>query len=218
MNTTEHDSDDVETEQQQETVADDSGSLEFVTTPPPLRHHHTQQQQQHSQHHHHHQHHDLLNRKDNPAMYPAALKLAMRNHLRTLCSSAHCVDSLVVYLSSPTRSNDGASLLWDADLNGEVDETEVYTVREFLRDIQDCAARQVVVMADQNHSELLIEALQRSKRHSNVVAFASGTAVQQQQQQQKHHRHLTHFWANYQYSHKCLSKVYQVESTALRIR
>ena len=65
---------------------------------------------------HRHEHHV---RGANPAMYPAALKLALRNHIRTLCATSHCVDSLVIYLSSATRS-DGSSLLWDADHNGEV--------------------------------------------------------------------------------------------------
>ena len=56
---------------------------------------------------------------ERPAMYPAALKIGMRNHIRTMCTTPHCADSLVIYLSSPTRA-DGASLLWDADNNGEV--------------------------------------------------------------------------------------------------
>ena len=218
--------------QHQETIAtaDDSGSLEFVSTSKKILEETSKvnvekEGRQEHEHKHHHHHHDLLNRKDNPAMYPAALKLAMRNHLRMLCSSARCVDSLVVYMSSSTRSSDGASLLWDADVNGQADETEVYTVREFLRDIQDCTgARQVVVLADQNHSDLIIEALQKSKRHSNVVAFASGTStheVRPPYSSQQHYsgsskqiptvgRHLTHFWANYQHSHACLSKVFQV--------
>lgn len=57
--------------------------------------------------------------RERPAMYPAALKIGLRNHIRTMCTTPHCADSLVIYLSSPTRA-DGASLLWDADSNGEV--------------------------------------------------------------------------------------------------
>ena len=214
---------------------DSAGSLEFISTPSQKEGEEEEERHHHHRHHPHHEHHDLLNRKDNPAMYPSALKLALRNHLRSLCSSAHCVDSLVVYMSSATRSSDGASLLWDADVNGQADETEVYTVRELMRDVQDCSgARQVVVLADQNQSHLIIEALQKSKRHSNVVAFASGsgsdsvdasplpTQTQTQTQSPSDQEgtrssrsgggelHLTHFWANYQHSHACLSKVFQV--------
>lgn len=66
--------------------------------------------------HRHHEHHDPNER---PAMYPASLKIGLRNHMRTVCTTPHCADSFVIYLSSATRS-DGASLLWDADNNGEV--------------------------------------------------------------------------------------------------
>ncbi|CAA9995298.1 unnamed protein product [Nesidiocoris tenuis] len=52
-------------------------------------------------------------------VYPSGLKLALRYHLRTLCETPRCADSLVIYLNSPTRP-DGASLLWDKDDNGEV--------------------------------------------------------------------------------------------------
>lgn len=67
-----------------------------------------------------HRHEHNADRSPNPAMYPAALKIVMRNHIRTLCATSHCVDSFVIYLSSPTRTHDGASLLWDADHNGQV--------------------------------------------------------------------------------------------------
>jgi len=52
-------------------------------------------------------------------VYPAALKLVIRYHIRNLCSAQHCVDSLVVYLNSPTTS-DGTMLLWDVDHDGLV--------------------------------------------------------------------------------------------------
>ena len=75
-----------------------------------------------------HRHEHNAGRSPNPAMYPAALKIAMRNHIRTLCATSHCVDSLVVYLSSPTRTHDGASLLWDADHNGQVTYSSSYQI------------------------------------------------------------------------------------------
>lgn len=52
-------------------------------------------------------------------VYPASMKMAMRNHLRRLCLQPHCVDSLFLFLNSPARS-DGSSLLWDANDNGLV--------------------------------------------------------------------------------------------------
>ena len=69
---------------------------------------------------HHHHRHDHKQVDERPAMYPAALKIGLRNHIRNVCNTPHCADSFVIYLSSPTRQSDGASLLWDADANGEV--------------------------------------------------------------------------------------------------
>lgn len=78
-------------------------------------------------HPHRHDH-----RAERPAMYPAALKIGLRNHIRTMCTTPHCADSLVIYLSSPTRS-DGASLLWDADSNGEVTLINAIFLNQFVK-------------------------------------------------------------------------------------
>ena len=81
----------------------------------------------------------------------------------------------------------------------------MYTIREFLRDIQDCVARQVVVLVDQNHSGLLADSLRRSKRHPNVLMFTSG-----QSQQLSMVGELTYHWANYPHGHSCLSQAFKV--------
>lgn len=52
-------------------------------------------------------------------MYPATEKEVIRNHISYICRKQHCVDSLVLYLNSPTR-NDGTMLLWDRNNNGIV--------------------------------------------------------------------------------------------------
>lgn len=87
----------------------------------------------------------------------------------------------------------------------QYDETEVYTIREFLRDIQDCLARQVVVLVDQNYSGLLADSLKRSKRHANVLMFTSG-----QSHQMSRVGEFTHHWANYHHGHSCLSQTFKV--------
>lgn len=56
---------------------------------------------------------------DVEGVYSATEKAAIRNHVSYVCRKQHCADSLVLYLNSPTR-NDGAILLWDANLNGIV--------------------------------------------------------------------------------------------------
>lgn len=52
-------------------------------------------------------------------MYPATEKEVIRKHISYICRKQHCVDSLVLYLNSPTR-NDGTMLLWDRNNNGIV--------------------------------------------------------------------------------------------------
>ena len=55
----------------------------------------------------------------NGDLYSAVPKHVIRYHIQNLCRSAHCVDSLVIYLNTPTNS-DGSMLLWDADGDGIV--------------------------------------------------------------------------------------------------
>ena len=50
---------------------------------------------------------------------PSAMKSGLRGHLRTICESRQCADSLFVYLNNPTTV-DGDMLLWDIDQNGIV--------------------------------------------------------------------------------------------------
>lgn len=57
--------------------------------------------------------------EDSHEVHPAAMKIAMRYHLQSMCSSLHCVDSLVFYLNSPAKS-DGTMLLWDVNGDGKV--------------------------------------------------------------------------------------------------
>ena len=52
---------------------------------------------------------------------PAAMKLAFRYHIQTMCRTIKCVDSLVIYMNSPTKT-DGTSLLWDVNGDGMVND------------------------------------------------------------------------------------------------
>lgn len=141
---------------------------------------------------------------ENHHLYASAFKLAMRYYLQKLCLSAHCADSLVLYLNSPTR-NDGSSLLWDVDSNGQVDENEMYTIRELLYDIQDCAAQQIYIIADQSYSGKIITALEHSARHKNVIAFASG-----QQHEYSWNSTLTKHWTTSNHYHTCVEQVHKM--------
>lgn len=81
-------------------------------------------------------------------------------------------------------------------------------MREFLRDIQDCVARQVVVVADQNYSGLLADGLKRSRRHGNVLMLTSS-----QSQQLASVGELTRHFASYAHGPHCLSQAFQVRRT-----
>ena len=62
-------------------------------------------------------------------VHPAAMKLALRYHIQTLCRSPHCVNSLVLYMNSPAK-NDGTMYLWDVDFNGLV--SILYSFERFI--------------------------------------------------------------------------------------
>ncbi|XP_040056796.2 uncharacterized protein LOC120833603 [Gasterosteus aculeatus] len=109
---------------------------------------------------------------DVEGVYSATEKAAIRNHVSYVCRKQHCADSLVLYLNSPTR-NDGAMLLWDANLNGIADSKERYSVNELLADLAGCRAARVLLFVDQSYSGVLSKRLRGSQKHRNVVLIQS---------------------------------------------
>nr|XP_024218811.1 uncharacterized protein LOC106678599 [Halyomorpha halys] len=108
-------------------------------------------------------------------VYPSGIKFALRYHLRSLCEVRQCSNTLFIYLNSPARP-DGASLLWDVSGNGELDETEVYTVKEMMRDLGNCKARRTVIIADQAFASEIIKALDKySDNFKNTILFSPET-------------------------------------------
>ena len=111
---------------------------------------------------------------------PADNEFNIRSQIKHLCSSA-CVDSFVIYLNKPTKSN-GAMLIWDGNSDGFAEESERYEIKEFFDDVRNCKAKQVTVLADQSFSGLLLEKFRSAKRHSsrgtlkNVVVVTSATS------------------------------------------
>lgn len=64
----------------------------------------------------------------NTEIFPAAMKTSMRFHIRKICGTPHCVDTLVLYLNSPSKT-DGTMLLWDLNNNGKVRSALCYFIR-----------------------------------------------------------------------------------------
>lgn len=52
-------------------------------------------------------------------MLSSVMKIGLRGHLRTICESRHCADTLFIYLNNPTTV-EGDILLWDVDADGMV--------------------------------------------------------------------------------------------------
>ncbi|KAG8199752.1 hypothetical protein JTE90_000845 [Oedothorax gibbosus] len=137
-------------------------------------------------------------------VFPAAFKNTMRYHIRKICQSVHCADSLILYLNSPTR-NDGASLLWDIDRDGQIEDNEVYTIRELLYDTQDCMAQQVYLVADQNFAGKIVHALEHSTRHRNVMAFASSG-----EHEYSWNGDYTRLWSEFDHQQYCVGETYEI--------
>ncbi|TRY60806.1 hypothetical protein DNTS_033095 [Danionella cerebrum] len=69
--------------------------------------------------------------KEMEGMYPATEKEVIRNHISYICRKPNCVDSLVLYLNSPTR-NDGTMLLWDRNNNGILEFSRIAATRLYF--------------------------------------------------------------------------------------
>ncbi|ODM92817.1 hypothetical protein Ocin01_13863 [Orchesella cincta] len=139
---------------------------------------------------------------DDSSYFSSAMKTGLRGHLRTICETRHCADTLYIYLNNPTTI-EGDMLLWDADYNGQVDELEIYTVKEFLSDILGCEARRVILVVDQSNSDILLSSLKESTEHRNVVGFFAGI------NQPITNGEFTQLWANYANSPSCIKYIQQ---------
>lgn len=56
----------------------------------------------------------------------------------------------------------------------QADNSEEYTIRELKEDLELCAANYVHLVVDQSFSGDIADAFKNSKRHRNVIVFASG--------------------------------------------
>ncbi|XP_042239039.1 uncharacterized protein LOC121877370 isoform X2 [Homarus americanus] len=145
------------------------------------------------------------------AVYPSSLKLGLRYHLRALCATPLCTDSLLLYLAGPSL-NDGTILLWDEDRNGLARGGEVYSPRELLRDVQECAARQVTLLIDTSYAGEIVNAFAKSKKHRNVQVFAVGGS-----DEYSWGRDFSTHWTHYAHTHACTAQVHQASLSAVRL-
>ncbi|XP_050388698.2 uncharacterized protein LOC126807877 [Patella vulgata] len=153
----------------------------------------------------------LIRQGDAPQrVHPAAMKLAVRYHLRKLCLSAHCVDSLVVYFNNPAK-NDGTSLLWDSNSDGLAEENEKYPVSELMDDLKNCAAKAVHLMVDQSYSGVIAEHFKNSPDHSNVIVFTSGRSNEYSFDDE-----FTLHWSNNNSSNMCTRDIFEKSKNVVK--
>ncbi|KAK3109048.1 hypothetical protein FSP39_021810 [Pinctada imbricata] len=143
-------------------------------------------------------------------VHPAAMKLALRYHIQTLCRSPHCVNSLVIYMNSPSK-NDGSSLLWDVDKDGLASNSEVYTVKEFKEDLSHCTANYVHVVVDQSFAGQLADSFRNSPNHRNVIVFA-GSKDNEYAYDDEYTRH----WVTSNHTQDCTWHIHQQSKNNLK--
>ncbi|XP_052235359.1 uncharacterized protein LOC127847478 isoform X4 [Dreissena polymorpha] len=134
---------------------------------------------------------------------PAAMKLAFRYHVQTMCRTVHCVDSLLIYMNSPTKT-DGTSLLWDVNGDGMAEAGEQYTVEELQDDLASCAARKVHLVIDQSYSGEIAQVFKNSPVHENVIVFASG-----KDHEYSYDDEFTLHWVRANHRKDCTRKIHQ---------
>lgn len=144
-------------------------------------------------------------------VFPSSMKLGLRYHLRSLCATPLCTDSLVVFLAGPAL-NDGTILLWDEDHNGLVRGGEAYSPRELLHDLQECLARQVTLLIDTSYAGEIVTAFAKSKKHKNVQVFGAGGS-----DDYSWGREFSSHWSHYAHTHSCTAHVHQASMSAVRL-
>ncbi|XP_065336407.1 uncharacterized protein LOC135937225 [Cloeon dipterum] len=138
-----------------------------------------------------------------PRMYSSILKESFKKYLRTLCNTKPCVETLVIYLNSPTLPN-GNSLLWDADNNGVASFEEQFTVDEMLSSLQDCSANQVVLLVDQSYSGVFtMKQSKNRKLRSNVIIVTSTS-----ERQAAFGSDFSEHWSLKGLEEKCINEIY----------
>lgn len=147
--------------------------------------------------------------KQGHLVYPAAMKLALRNHIRSLCTTAKCVDTLVIYMNSPMK-NEGSTLLWDINGNGLAEDNERYKLGELKKDLKHCTAETVFLIVDQSHAGRIADAISGSQDHQNVQVLASSLA-----HEYSFGSNFTDFISSYNHSHTCLSNVLEESRSVL---
>ena len=86
-----------------------------------------------------------------------------------------------------------------------MDESEVYTLPELLTDLSECEARHVHVIADQSYSGELARAFRRSKKHGNVVVYASS-----RDNQYSYGDEFSKAWITTNHTRQCMKQVFRV--------
>lgn len=87
----------------------------------------------------------------------------------------------------------------------QADKSEEYTIRELKEDLELCAANYVHLIVDQSFSGDIADAFRNSKRHRNVIVFASG-ANNEYAYSDEYSRH----WTRSNHTFQCTWDIHEV--------
>lgn len=106
----------------------------------------------------------------------AVTDIGVTDYIGKLCRSLWCVDTLVLYLTGPARSN-GALLMWDLNGDGLTENREMYAIHEIFKQLRNCNAKRVLIIADYSYSGHLVHRLQELQRHRHRDSYKHITVL-----------------------------------------
>ena len=107
-----------------------------------------------------------------PDAVPAVNEVSVRARVKDVCRLRSCVDTLVLYLTGPARSN-GALLFWDENNDGLIESKEEYSFHDIMADLRKCTARRVFLVADYSYSGNLVHKFPGKRPSRKTVIFTS---------------------------------------------
>lgn len=142
----------------------------------------------------------------------AVTDFGVTDYIGKLCRARLCVDTLVLYLTGPAKSN-GALLMWDVNGDGLTENKEMYAVHEVFKHLKNCTAKRVYIIADYSYSGHLVHKLNELSRSSQGRSYQHITVIASSQANEYSWRNdFTQTLIKYgkQSTTRCMNQLFQV--------
>jgi hypothetical protein len=106
----------------------------------------------------------------------AVTDFGVTDYIGKLCKARWCVDTLVLYLTGPAKSN-GALLMWDVNGDGLTENKEMYAIHEIFKHLNSCTAKRVYIIADYSYSGHLVHKLRVLSRPGHRGSYEHITVI-----------------------------------------